>query len=72
MSSPSSRHLADLLGHQLPASFSKLSSDDLATLSAAVGQLRHKRQQHMQDATEEALRHVPVLLRGAVRKILLG
>jgi hypothetical protein len=59
----------ELGGKPLP----DLSPLDVAEIEALTGSLRrarHNQQKQLQQAFEAALEHVPLLLRGAVRKIL--
>ncbi len=72
MSSPALSTLNHTLGRPLPAALDKLDAQELGLLNQAVSTLKTEQSQHMRQAMEEALKHVPALLRGTVRKILLG
>lgn len=61
--------LARELGGRLPQ-LDGLDESELAALTEALRRARRNQQQQLQRAFEAALEHVPLLLRGAVRKIL--
>lgn len=61
--------LARELGGRLP-DLGALEEAELAALAEALRRARRQQQQQLQRAFEAALEHVPLLLRGAVRKIL--
>lgn len=60
---------AELQGAELP-SVDALSDAELGILARSIRDARRRQQQHLSTAFEAALTHVPLLLRGAVRKIL--
>ena len=53
-----------------PAGFEVLDDDQLRFLADAVEQARADHAQALRDATEQSLRHVPRLVRPAVRRIV--
>lgn len=55
----------------LPA-LDKLSESDLRKLAEIYRASRLRQRQTLNQAMEDALGHVPLLLRGAVRKIMFG
>ena len=61
--------LARELGGRLPQ-LDALDEAELTALTEALRRARRNQQQQLQRAFEAALEHVPLLLRGAVRKIL--
>jgi hypothetical protein len=60
------------LGGALPDGFVELTDEQLLTLADLLQDARALGQEELQDALEEALDIVPRLMRGPVRKILLG
>ena len=60
---------AELQGAALP-SLDALSDAELGILVRSIRDARRRQQQHLSTAFEAALTHVPLLLRGPVRKIL--
>lgn len=65
------RMLTQLLGDSLPPGLEQLGADELQALTDAVSQARRRQQQQLARAMEAALGHLPALLRGPVRRILL-
>ncbi|WP_329386757.1 hypothetical protein OG625_28725 [Streptomyces sp. NBC_01351] len=57
-------------GVQLPDSFKELSAEELVRLADALSRERARQADGLNEAAEEALRLVPALARGAVRKVL--
>ncbi len=55
-----------------PASLETLEPKEIQRLAEAVRAARKKQQADMATAMESALKHVPALLRGTVRKIFLS
>ncbi|MES2683714.1 MAG: hypothetical protein V4650_09375 [Pseudomonadota bacterium] len=64
--------LADALGTPLPGGLEGLSKPQLEKLAAALDSAKLKQRAALESSTEAALSHVPMLLRGAVRKVLFG
>ncbi|MBB4685892.1 hypothetical protein [Amycolatopsis jiangsuensis] len=62
------RTLADQLGGPLPEGIEALSEEHRQDLAAALRDARHRQAKALAHAGEEALKYVPALLRGAVRK----
>ncbi|WP_028080654.1 hypothetical protein [Solimonas soli] len=58
------------LGAPAPDALTQLDDGTLEHLAAALQRARHRQRAQMSAATESALRHVPLLLRGAVKKVL--
>jgi hypothetical protein len=58
------------LGGKLPDGLRKLDSEQLQSLADAVRQARHVQAEALGAAGDRALRHVPRLLRGPVRRIV--
>lgn len=64
--------LNDELHARAPAEFSRLDEADVAFLTDALRKTRKRQQSQLQKAMEAALGHIPLLLRGPVKKILIG
>ncbi|MFD9894431.1 hypothetical protein [Amycolatopsis sp. NPDC058986] len=62
------RTLADQLGGYLPEGIEALEEHEKLDLADALRDARRRQAKHLAQAGEEALRYVPALLRGAVRK----
>lgn len=65
--------LSDLraqLGASLPASLSTLTDEQLRDLSDAIGAARRRQAQALAAAGDQALRHIPRLLRGPVKRVV--
>ena len=60
---------AELKGAALP-SLDALSDAEAGSLARSIRDARRRQKQHLSTAFEAALTHVPLLLRGPVRKIL--
>ncbi|MES0873735.1 hypothetical protein [Sinimarinibacterium thermocellulolyticum] len=63
--------LTEVLGGAAVPGLEKLDDAELQTLVDAVRSARREQQRQLAQATDAALGHLPLLLRGAVRKILL-
>ncbi|MET9321292.1 hypothetical protein ABZX75_14060 [Streptomyces sp. NPDC003038] len=61
---------AELGGVEPPGSFGGLAPQELAGLAEAVKAERARRADGLNEAAEDALKLVPALARGAVRKVL--
>jgi hypothetical protein len=72
MASPKTNALADALGAPLPDGLGKLSKPQLDQLAAALAGAKARQRAALEQSTEAALGHIPMLLRGAVRKVLFG
>lgn len=66
------KDLADLLGAAPPASIAALPASARDDLAGVVADARRSQAAGLQEAFQEALRHVPFPVRGVVRKVLLG
>ena len=64
------KDLHDAVGATPPAEFDALSAPQRAALAALVESAAARRAQLMDEAIEESLRHLPVLLRSTVRRTL--
>jgi len=64
--------LADALGAPLPTGLESLKKPELEKLAAAFANAKTQQRAALLASTEAALSHVPMLLRGAVRKVLFG
>ena len=72
MAAPKTNPLADALGSPLPPGLEALSKPQLEKLAAAFASAKEQQRVALAASTEAALSHVPMLLRGAVRKVLFG
>lgn len=72
MATPTINPLADALGSPLPKGLEALSKAELQVLATAFASATQQQRIALAAATEAALSHVPLLLRGAVRKVLFG
>jgi hypothetical protein len=63
--------LAAELAGTAPAGLDALDDSARSKLAAAIGEARRRQQADIAEALTAALGHVPLLLRGAARKILL-
>ncbi|MFI5981147.1 hypothetical protein ACIQWR_40170 [Streptomyces sp. NPDC098789] len=61
---------AELKGAPVPGSFAGLADGELGRLADALRAERERQAAGLGDAAEEALKLVPALARGAVRKVL--
>ncbi|AWZ04312.1 MULTISPECIES: hypothetical protein [unclassified Streptomyces] len=61
---------AELGGARPPASFASLDAGELARLAGALKAERVRQAEGLGEAAEEALKLVPAIARGAVRKVL--
>ena len=57
---------------EAPPEFSTLAEHDLLFLTECLRKARKRQQLQLLKAMESALGHMPLLLRGPVKKILLG
>jgi hypothetical protein len=64
------RDLADAIAAPPPPEFDALSAADRATLAALVEKAADDRDELIDHAIENSLRHIPALLRGAVKRAL--
>lgn len=64
--------LAAAVGAPLPEGLKRLSAAQGEQLAAALAAAKTRQRKALEDSTEAALGHVPMLLRGAVRKVLFG
>lgn len=71
MSSKIPDELRTALGGQLTPGLEALGADDQRRLAQQLNEARARQQAELARALEAALQHVPMLLRGAVRKVLL-
>lgn len=62
--------LARTLQSPVPGEFASLGADDLRLLDGAVAAAAHARSRALTEAIESSLRHLPALLRPAVKKVL--
>lgn len=62
--------LAAALDRAPPAGLEALEADELARLAALLADAKRRQKAQVDAALTESLSHVPLLLRGAVRKIL--
>jgi hypothetical protein len=53
-----------------PAGLASLSNEQLNDLAAAVRDARRRQAAELQAAGDQALRHIPKLLRGPIRKVV--
>ncbi|MEV7191690.1 hypothetical protein AB0N81_07760 [Streptomyces sp. NPDC093510] len=67
---PQRERLATELRDEPPESFRQLTPEQLATLAEALKRQRESRAAGLNEAAEEALKLVPALARGPVRRIL--
>ena len=58
------------LGGEPPAAFKDLDAPSLSHLAAAMSGARARQKQQLDEALTKALEHVPMLMRGPIRKIL--
>ena len=72
MATAKSNVLAEALQAPLPEGLEGLSKPQLEKLAAAFANAKLHQRAALQESTEAALSHVPMLLRGAVRKVLFG
>ena len=63
-------HLKRELGCEPPAAFKELDAQALAHLAGAMSGARTRQKQQLDEALTRALEHVPMLMRGPIRKIL--
>ncbi len=60
----------ELTGQSLPPELDRLDEAELETLAGAVADLKARQEREFRRAVDEALSHIPRLLRGSVRRIL--
>ena len=68
----SDRRLRDFLGAELPEGISALPEAARDALAAVILDARARQARGLQEALGAALKHVPLPLRGIVRKVLVG
>lgn len=64
--------LEDAFGTSPPDGVAGLAPEDLADLARALEQARRRQSADLHEAMRRSLDHIPGLLRGPVRKLLLG
>jgi hypothetical protein len=57
---------------RLPAVAEHLGPDAISDLTAAIKEAKRAQAKELSDAADTALQHVPRLLRGAAKRVLLG
>jgi hypothetical protein len=62
--------LADVIGAPPPEQFAALSASERETLATQVERAARERSQLLDRAIDDSLRHIPALLRGAVKRAL--
>jgi len=62
--------LADVLGAEPPAAVGELSDDELDHLIRAIRDAQERHHREVARAEADVVRHVPLPLRGAVRRLL--
>lgn len=72
MATAKNNPLAEAIGAPLPPGLEGLSKPQLEKLAAAFATAKQQQRAALAASTEAALSHVPMLLRGAVRKVLFG
>ena len=68
----SDQRLRDFLGAELPEGISALPDAERDALTAVILDARTRQARGLQEALGTALKHVPLPLRGIVRKVLIG
>jgi hypothetical protein len=64
--------LSRALGAPLPKGIESLNETELSQLADALAAAKVRQREALEASTEAALSHIPMLLRGAVRKVLFG
>ena len=64
------QQLTDVLGDNPPQGLEELDSDQLTQLAKLIMDARQQQQARLKQSLERALRHVPALARGTVRRVL--
>jgi hypothetical protein len=64
------RGLETQLGARPPAGFARLDAEHQRDLLAAVEDARRRQAAELEAASEQALRHIPKLLRGPIRRVI--
>lgn len=64
--------LSSELRGRLPAVAEQLGPEELSDLTAAIREAKAAQAKELSDAADTALQHVPRLLRGAAKRVLLG
>ncbi len=72
MATAKTNPLAEALAAPLPQGLEALSKPQLEKITAAFATAKTQQRTALVASTEAALSHVPMLLRGAVRKVLFG
>lgn len=62
--------LREAIGGEAPQAFEALDAEALQDLAGLIESSRRRQQQALQQSLEDALRYLPRLLRGPVRRIL--
>jgi hypothetical protein len=62
--------LADVIGTPPPEEFAALSASERDALATQVERAARERSQLLDRAIDDSLRHIPALLRGAVKRAL--
>jgi hypothetical protein len=62
--------LRGVLRGEIPAGVEKLEPEHLADLTTAIGEARRRQGEALQEAGDRALRHIPRLLRGPIRRVV--
>lgn len=57
------------LGGAAPAVLAELGAAEQARLAATLKAAKQRQQKHLGEAIDEALRHIPALLRGPIRRL---
>jgi hypothetical protein len=70
MSTDRLRALAEQLGTAPPEGLKGLTDTQLSDLAGAVREARHRQAAELAAASDQALRHIPKLLRTPLRKVL--
>ena len=70
MSTDRLKALEEQLGEAPPEELGRLTDTQLSDLAGAVREARHRQAAELAAASEQALRHIPKLLRVPLRKVL--
>lgn len=62
--------LSKQLRGNAPDALRELSDQELADLSAAIADARHRQAAALSEAGDRALRHIPRLLRGPIKRVV--
>ncbi|GEM_PF-1815282 len=72
MSETALENLSRALGAEPPAELAQLDEDELQQLAEAVESMHQHQEQALEYAMEQALSHIPAMLRKTVRRILFS